>query len=120
MDTETRKCEVCGEVKPLSAFSKSYKHRCKDCVAAQTKQKRLNKAIGNALDVMENTIEEINKGQEKALWEQRRYEIARCFMAAILANPNRKSWTAKHSVQAHAAVNAADALIAELKKGGQQ
>lgn len=107
-------------MKPLSAFSKSYRHRCKDCVAAQTKTKRQNKAIGDALNVMEKTVDEINKVQEKSLWEKRRYEIARCFMSAMLANPNRKSWTAKHSVQAFVAVNAADALIAELKKGGQQ
>lgn len=26
---ETRKCEVCGEIKPVADFSKSYRNRCK-------------------------------------------------------------------------------------------
>lgn len=30
---ETRKCEVCGEIKPVADFSKSYRNRCKPCVA---------------------------------------------------------------------------------------
>lgn len=33
-------CEVCGEEKHISDFSKSYKHRCKKCVALQTKEQR--------------------------------------------------------------------------------
>ena len=37
---ETKKCEVCGQNLPLSAFSKSYKGRCKECVAKQTREKR--------------------------------------------------------------------------------
>lgn len=35
-----RVCEVCGEEKHISDFSKSYKHRCKKCVAWQTKEQR--------------------------------------------------------------------------------
>lgn len=35
-----KKCEVCGRLLPESAFSKSYKHRCRDCVAKQTREKR--------------------------------------------------------------------------------
>ena len=30
---ETKVCEICGQSLPLSAFSKSYKGRCKECVA---------------------------------------------------------------------------------------
>lgn len=42
---ETKKCEICGRELPISEFSKSYKHRCKDCVAKMTKEKRKNSHI---------------------------------------------------------------------------
>lgn len=35
-----KKCEVCGKELPESDFSKSYKKRCKKCVAEMTKAKR--------------------------------------------------------------------------------
>lgn len=35
-----KKCEVCGRELPESEFSKSYKKRCKKCVAEMTKAKR--------------------------------------------------------------------------------
>ena len=38
--SEYKICEVCGQEKHISDFSKSYKGRCKKCVAAQTKEKR--------------------------------------------------------------------------------
>ena len=41
-----KKCEVCGRLLPESEFSKSYKHRCKKCVAKQTKEKRDNSKYG--------------------------------------------------------------------------
>lgn len=37
---KTKKCEICGEVKPITDFSKSYKHRCKACVAEMTRNSR--------------------------------------------------------------------------------
>lgn len=37
---ETKKCEVCGENKPQSEFSKSYRNRCRACVAEQTRNNR--------------------------------------------------------------------------------
>lgn len=40
----TKKCEICGEIKPIEEFSKSYRNRCKQCVAEQTRSMRaLNK-----------------------------------------------------------------------------
>lgn len=54
-------CEVCGEEKHISEFSKSYKKRCKKCVAVQTKVKRndkntmLRKAINRA-ETIENEL----------------------------------------------------------------
>lgn len=37
---ETKKCEICGEIKPQSEFSKSYRNRCRACVAEQTRKTR--------------------------------------------------------------------------------
>lgn len=37
---EKRKCEICGEMKPQNEFSKSYKHRCKACVAEAARNER--------------------------------------------------------------------------------
>lgn len=37
---ETKKCEICGRELPLSDFSKSYRNRCRECVARLTREKR--------------------------------------------------------------------------------
>ena len=37
---ETKKCEICGRELPVSDFSKSYKNRCRECVARLTREKR--------------------------------------------------------------------------------
>lgn len=34
------KCEICGEMVSQSAMSKSYRHRCKKCVADMTRENR--------------------------------------------------------------------------------
>lgn len=53
-------------------------------------------------------------------WEQRRYEIAKDLMAALeYTNTPEGGWY-NPEVQAQYAVRAADALIAELKKGGSR
>lgn len=48
MDKETsisKKCEICGKIKYIGEFSKSYRNRCKQCVAEQTRSIRaLNKS----------------------------------------------------------------------------
>jgi len=41
---ETRKCEVCGEIKPVADFSKSYRNRCKACVAAEARMHRASQS----------------------------------------------------------------------------
>lgn len=43
MAQETKKCEICGRELPVSDFSKSYKNRCRECVARLTREKRNNK-----------------------------------------------------------------------------
>lgn len=39
-ESKTKKCEICGERKPIADFSKSYKNRCKACVAAEARMHR--------------------------------------------------------------------------------
>lgn len=39
-EPKTKKCEVCGARKPVADFSKSYKNRCKACVAAEARMHR--------------------------------------------------------------------------------
>ena len=51
-------------------------------------------------------------------WEQRRYEIAKDMIAAFLSNSCSNVYLGNHDEQAKYAVTFADALIAELKKGG--
>lgn len=52
-------------------------------------------------------------------WEQRRYEIAKDMIAAFLSNSCSNVYLGYPYEQAKSAVTFADALIAELKKGGQ-
>ena len=53
-------------------------------------------------------------------WELRRYEIAKDMMAAFLSNYSDNIHSGNPDEQAKYAVIFADALIAELKKGGVQ
>lgn len=56
-ESQYKVCEVCGEEKHISDFSKSYKHRCKKCVAQQTKEQRSQR---KELAYKDNTQEENN------------------------------------------------------------
>lgn len=100
---ETKTCEICGKTLPLSAFSKSYKGRCKECVARQTKEKRNGTAA--------TTHKPID-------WEQRRYEIAKAAMVGQLASPVVEGIDPNPSMSdvCKWSVMFADALINELKK----
>lgn len=49
-------CEICKASKPLSDFSKSYKNRCKACVAELVREKRTRKNLG-AMDAAILTAE---------------------------------------------------------------
>lgn len=53
----TKLCEICGEEKPLSEFSKSYRNRCRACVAEQTRDKRQTKAITAACSERIDTVD---------------------------------------------------------------
>lgn len=53
-------------------------------------------------------------------WEQRRYEIAKELMRGFATNPHNMIVDAKIGTLAEWSVSGADALIAELKKGGME
>lgn len=62
----TKKCEICGEIKQIVEFSKSYRNRCKQCVAEQTRNTRaLNKAAKD--DNLGFTCEVTSVGKQLAL-----------------------------------------------------
>lgn len=64
-------------------------------------------------DVGEELTKEID-------WEERRYQISKDMMAAFLSNSCSNVFSALPEKQAKDAVLYADALIAELKKGGEK
>ena len=96
---EGKTCEICGKT-----FSKSYKGRCKECVARLTKEKR------NGM-IATDRPKQID-------WEQRRYEIAKAAMVGQLASPIVEGIDPNPSMQDVCiwSVKFADALINELKK----
>lgn len=113
--SEYKICEVCGQEKHISEFSKSYPRRCKACVAEHTKMVRERaKQEQNRSKNTENRAEMQKNGID---WEQRRYEIAKDMMAAFLSNSCSAIYMGNTDEQAKYAVGYADALIAELKKG---
>lgn len=101
----TRKCEVCGKIKRVCDFSKSYTNRCKKCVAEHTRQVRKE-----AKQSCEQICDTIKKDID---WEQRRYEVAKSAMVGLMAGHNAIYDADK---LASVAMTYADALIKELQK----
>lgn len=67
---------------------------------------------------LENNLEFL---EEKDIdWEERRYEIAKAMMMALEKHNNNVSGFKNSTQQAQCAIECADALIAELKKGGEK
>lgn len=60
------------------------------------------------------------KFENEINWEQRRYEIARELMKGFAANSHNQCVDASSEMLAQWSVGGADALIAELKKGGEE
>lgn len=158
-NSEYKVCEVCGQEKHISEFSKSYPRRCKACVAEHTKmvrerakheqnrskntesraemQKVVVKDTGETVMVRpcreplnaRLAFYETEDGRKFPMfalefskeidWEQRRYEIAKDMMAVIERHNNETTGFKNPTHQAQYAIECADALIAELKKGGQ-
>ena len=138
---EVKKCETCGKTKHISEFSKSYRSRCKACVAEHTREVRAAekltarlKPTGEEVEVIPNGTMSIHCAAYKTKdgrmipttalefeknidWEQRRYEIAKELMKAFAANSHNQCVDASSEMLAQWSVVGADMLIAELKKG---
>lgn len=104
---QTKKCEICGRELPISDFSKSYRNRCKGCVAEQVREQRKNgKMVTSSVD-----------------WEQREFDTAKELFISQMNNT--KLHNASMSIDAiqcsyaKNAIKAAKNFIEVCKKGGQ-
>ena len=71
----SEKCEICGAVLTEQNRSKSYKHRCKPCVAQQTKEQRAYEREMKE-DTLDDVIERYSKSEDLGLREEHQ-QIAR-------------------------------------------
>lgn len=70
---------------------------------------------------LRSELEFINEPPQKDIdWEERRYEIAKNMMAVIERHNDEATGFKNPTQQAQFALECADALIAELKKGGEK
>lgn len=70
---------------------------------------------------LQSELEFIHEKPQKDIdWEERRCEIAKVMMAAFEKHNNNVSGFRNATEQAQRALECADALIAELKKGGEK
>ena len=156
--SEYKVCEVCGQEKHISEFSKSYPRRCKACVAEHTKmvrerakqeqnrskntesraemQKVVIKDTGETVMVRpcreplnaRLAFYETEDGRKFPMfalefskeidWEQRRYEIAKEAIRGVALNADCFT-RIEIETTVNNALELADLLIVELKKGGQ-
>ena len=128
-----KKCTECGQTKHISEFSKSYPNRCKTCVAEHTRQMRAAeklkakvKATGEVIDVEPSGTMQvlcgsfITKDGRRMPGTALEFEkIAKEIMKGFSANSHNQCVDASSETLAQWSISGADALIAELKKGGK-
>lgn len=109
-----KKCEVCGKMKPISDFSKSYKNRCKECVASMARIRRDSRSEKKA-EEYRKLMETPDPIADNLLidWEQRRYELSKAAMQGYLANVASESINEKSL--ATLCIIQADEMIRQLK-----
>lgn len=144
MNNQNKKCEVCGQTKHISEFSKSYRNRCKACVAEHTREVRAAEKLtaqikhtGETVEVEPSGTMQISCGSfitkdgrripvtalefEKQIdWEHRRYEIAKDMLAACQSNAHPNVFQMTMEEASKWAVEFADYLIAELNRPKKQ
>lgn len=111
-----KKCEICGEMKPQEDFSKSYKHRCKECVAEQT---RNNRQLAKAKP--EKSV--MSPVSDVAACKRGELLMVSTAMQGLLSNPITESILVESTIDtiARDAVRIEKALLKEIdKKGGEQ
>lgn len=102
MDKNMKECEMCGEMKPLPQFSKSYKNRCKQCVADAARQRRA--------DAKEQWQDDaVKREEEKAA---KRYELTKIALQGIMAHADIEGMETRQV--AEMAVDIADETLRAL------
>lgn len=84
-----KKCEICGKILPQEDFSKSYKNRCKACVAEFARDKRYaQKKPERPVGVIgEHIPEGAGPKTAKVLDADKRLYVATAALQGILSNP---------------------------------
>lgn len=109
-----RQCEICGKTLPDEDFSKSYKKRCKHCVAEMTREKRSQ--IAHPVLIEEPITFPFNNSD--TYWRTLRHEYAGRLLVGILSSARFTNLSSPKGKEDYAkmAVSYADTLIEELKK----
>lgn len=110
MDKQLKQCSCCGQNKTVEDFSKSYPHRCKECVNQITREKRMK--IQSGIQSGEPVFIPIPKPEID--WEQRRYEIAKDVISAFFSKETEGKYSNKQYLVTESVI-IADTLINELK-----
>ena len=76
-------------------------------------------SYGDPLELGFDEVEILQDKSDDIDWEQRRYELAKELMKGFASNPHNQCVDATTETLAQWSVGGADALIAELKKGGR-
>lgn len=97
----TKKCEICGKVLPIEEFSKSYRNRCRKCVADLSREAR--KAINHNDTIVIDTVD----------WEARRYDLTKSILLVLLDKDGYNRMPQKYASNA---VLLADEVILKLKE----
>lgn len=111
---QSKRCEVCGKLKPVEDFSNSYKNRCKECVASMARFKR-DSCSEKKAEEYRKLMEAPDPLADDLLidWEQRRYELSKAAMQGYMANVASESIDEK--AMATLSIIQADEMIRQLK-----
>lgn len=72
---ELRKCEICGKPTAEADFSKSYKNRCKPCVAELTRERRTEQKEQKATDTYDELRESYINGMMECYAQSDRHGL---------------------------------------------
>lgn len=117
---QSKRCEVCGKLKPVEDFSKSYKNRCKECVASMARFKR-DSCSEKKAEEYRKLMEAPDHLADDLLidWEQRRYELAKEAMQGMVANwveeKSDKSYATNLGYLCKMSIDIAESMIEILK-----
>lgn len=104
--TETVKARIkaTGEIIDIASYSRVTLSKCD--------------SYGDPLELGFDEVEILTEKTDDIDWEQRRYELAKELMKGFASNPHNQCVDATTETLAQWSVGGADALIAELQKGG--